>query len=101
VITDKSSKTVEKAAGGVMLHEFKLNMSENARLPEKTVKKEGNENKTSTVMDVSVLIALMGSASLPASPSLLEGLAACVHVWLCCGAATDQAAGERAFGKLC
>lgn len=46
MIKDKPRKDVGKAAGGVILHEFKLNMSENARSPEKTVKKEGNENKT-------------------------------------------------------
>lgn len=31
-----------------MLHEFKLNMSENAKSPEKAVKSEGNENLNST-----------------------------------------------------
>lgn len=35
-----------KAAGGVILHESKLNMFENAWLPEKAVKTGGNENTT-------------------------------------------------------
>lgn len=46
MIKEKSRKDVAKAAGGVMLHEFKLNMSEKAKSPEKGVKSEGNEKKT-------------------------------------------------------
>lgn len=40
MIKDKSRKDVGKTPGVVMLHEFKWYMSENARSPEKTVKKD-------------------------------------------------------------
>lgn len=42
MLKDKSRKDVGKAAGVVMLHEFKWYMSENARSPEKPVKKNRN-----------------------------------------------------------
>lgn len=95
MIKDKSKEDAGKAAAGVILHESKLNMSENAGLLEKAVKTGGNENTTYTVVSAGGLNTLESSVVSPCP----QRFGACADGQLCCGAAKNQVAGERGVWK--